>query len=367
MRETHLRTITNPGTRSFDLPAGWSARVPGEADIPAVAKLWADGKRAVAGTAAQDLRAVTRDIIGIASWGQRQLVIIDDQGTVQAWAAVRDRTVGRCDVRINVNLELDDELENRIASGVLAWVDDVGGLLAERRRAETSQLGVDIDERDTEMAGWLRAAGYEMVRTWLQMSRPVGAHESDPTTVVPPRPGVSVRPVAMNSNGLPKAFDVQSLHQILEESFEDHFNSYRESFQDFIIRSRRDPTASWDDWWLAQVDLDGHQHLAGAVVTSEILATENAAAGTYIDYIGVHRIARGRGLAKSLLAQIIADAAQRGRDRVDLEVDADSPTGADGLYTSMGWQTRRRTQTWHRMVPALTVETATELEVTAEG
>ncbi len=360
-----MRTITNPGTRAFDLPDGWSARVPGEEDIPAVAKLWADGKRAVAGTAAQDLGEVTRDIIGIPSWSQRQLVIVDDRGAVQAWAAVRDRTAGRCDVRINVNLELDDELENRIAGGVLAWVDDVGGLLAERRGAEESQLGVDIDERDTEMAGWLRAAGYAMVRTWLQMSRPVEPSESDPTVVLPPRPGVSVRPVAMNSNGLPRAGDVQALHQILEESFEDHFNSYRESFQDFIMRSRRDPTASWDDWWLAQVDLDGTPHLAGAVVTSEIPAGGGAGAGTYIDYIGVHRIARGRGLAKSLLAQIIADAAERGRDRVALEVDADSPTGADGLYASMGWQTRRRTQTWHRTVPALTVETATELEVPA--
>ena len=47
--------------------------------------------------------------------------------------------------------------------------------------------------------------------------------------------------------------------------------------------------------------------------------------------------ARGRGVAKGLLRTIIADAAARGRDRVGLEVDADSPTGAAGLYTSMGW------------------------------
>ena len=33
-----------------------------------------------------------------------------------------------------------------------------------------------------------------------------------------------------------------------------------------------------------------------------------------------------------------------------LEVDADSPTGADGLYESMGWVTRYRTESWHRDV-----------------
>jgi ribosomal protein S18 acetylase RimI-like enzyme len=61
--------------------------------------------------------------------------------------------------------------------------------------------------------------------------------------------------------------------------------------------------------------------------------------------------ARGRGVAKGLLRTIIADAAARGRDRVGLEVDADSPTGAAGLYTSMDWKTKYVTESWHRDVP----------------
>jgi hypothetical protein len=40
----------------------------------------------------------------------------------------------------------------------------------------------------------------------------------------------------------------------------------------------------------------------------------------------------------------------RGRDRIGLEVDADSPTGADGLSTSMGWFTSPVTESWHRTV-----------------
>jgi len=61
-------------------------------------------------------------------------------------------------------------------------------------------------------------------------------------------------------------------------------------------------------------------------------------------------LARGRGVAKGLLHTIIADAAARGRDRVGLEVDADSPTGADGLYVAMGWGTKYTTESWHRDV-----------------
>ncbi|WP_341926976.1 GNAT family N-acetyltransferase, partial [Nocardioides psychrotolerans] len=72
--------------------------------------------------------------------------------------------------------------------------------------------------------------------------------------------------------------------------------------------------------------------------------------GSYVSYLGVLETARGRGVAKGLLHTIIADAASRDRDRVGLEVDADSSTGADGLYVAMGWKTKYVTQSWHRDV-----------------
>ena len=78
----------------------------------------------------------------------------------------------------------------------------------------------------------------------------------------------------------------------------------------------------------------------------------SGAPGTYVDYIGVHRRARGRGVAKALLSTVVADAARRGRDRISLEVDADSPTGAADLYRSLGWETSYVTESWHKDVPA---------------
>jgi hypothetical protein len=36
---------------------------------------------------------------------------------------------------------------------------------------------------------------------------------------------------------------------------------------------------------------------------------------------------------------------------VGLEVDADSPTGADALYESLGWTTSYVTESWHRKIP----------------
>ena len=80
--------------------------------------------------------------------------------------------------------------------------------------------------------------------------------------------------------------------------------------------------------------------------------TRPAPRARYVDYIGVNRAARGRGVAKGLLHTVLADAAERGRDRVGLEVDADSPTSADGLYRSMGWATDYVTESWFQDVVA---------------
>jgi ribosomal protein S18 acetylase RimI-like enzyme len=90
---------------------------------------------------------------------------------------------------------------------------------------------------------------------------------------------------------------------------------------------------------------------AGALVAAVTEGSDGGADGSYVEYIGVLQDARGRGVATSLLRTVIADAAARGRDRVGLEVDADSPTGADGLYVSLGWTTSYVTESWHRDVP----------------
>ena len=163
---------------------------------------------------------------------------------------------------------------------------------------------------------------------------------------------VARRAARKHGNGLPVAEDVQTVHQMLEESFADHFNSYRESFAEFVQRLREDPWHRWDHWWIATIDLDGVRVPGGALISSVSPPSAAGELGSYVDYIGVHRRARGRGVAKALLHTVIADAARRGRTRVGLEVDADSPTGADGLYTSLGWRTDHTTESWHRYVDA---------------
>lgn len=340
-----------------------ASRVPMEPDVEPVAALLGAAQDAVDPDAAPiDLDDLRSRMVGLRSWSRRQVVIVPTEadGTARAdaapiaWIALEDRARGRTDLQSVI--APDAPAREALSAALIAWAVEVGGSFARHRGVDSTQLSIDIDERDADRAAQLAAGGLEKVRTWLHMRRGVLAQEAD--SLPGPRPGVRVRPVHLHPSGLPVAQDVRSVHRMLEESFADHFSSYRESFAEFSQRLVESPEeADWDLWWIAEIDHDGDGAWlpAGGLVASTRPAHEtrhgSVGEGTYLDYLGVHRSARGHGVAKALLRAAIADAARRGRDHVDLEVDADSPTSADGLYRSMGWETFERTQSWHLDVP----------------
>lgn len=329
------------------LPVGWLVREPVLSDVDDLAGLLARHQQAALGSASVDPEAVSIEAAGVGSWTRRQLVVIDESGRLQAWARVHDRAAGRSVVAVDVDPGCHEE---ELAAGLFRWAEGAALAIAQQRQLTTTVMDSGAYAGDARQRQWLSNAGYEHVRTWLQMSRPVSRAEAEPDALPPLRSGVVVRPVAEHENGLPVAADLQIVHQILEESFVDHFASYQESFPEFVQRLREDPGHRWDHWWIATVDIDGAEVPAGAVVSTVLPADAGGQYGSYVDYIGVHRRARGRGVAKALLYTVIADAARRGRHRVGLEVDADSPTNADALYASMGWESRYRTESWHRVV-----------------
>ena len=331
------------------LPAGWSARVPGDADVGALVGLRSAVRRA-GSSAPVDVDTVVATVVGPASWTRRQLVVADPDGRLVAWVVVHDRAAGRTEVEVLVLPGTPGE--ERVAAALYGWADRAGAVVAALRRVPQTQLDASVGADDERQRSWLTAAGYHCVRTWLQMSRPVRPEEAGAGALPAPRPGVHVRRVREHENGLPTAEDLQQVHLILEQSFADHFNSYREGFAEFVVRLQEDPWHRWDHWWIADVDVDGARLPGGALISSVSPPDAEGAYGSYVDYIGVHRRARGRGVAKALLNTVIADAASRGRNRVRLEVDADSSTNADGLYLSMGWAVERRTESWHRYLDA---------------
>lgn len=330
-------------TLPHDLPSGLTARLPEADDVPALVELVAAHQLSTRGRSSVDQDTVASTVTGTGSWTRRQLVVDSEDGVV-AWASVHDRAAGRTDVDLVVAPGLPGA--DALAAALLRWSASAARLVAQQRELESTQLCCDIHAGDERQQRWLTEAGYGRTRTWLQMRRPV----DDAPELPEPREDVRVRPVAKHDDGMPVAADLQVVHQMLEESFADHFNSYRESFAEFVQRLREDPGHRWDHWWVAEV-ADGETWVPGGALVGSVLGPDSTGAhGSYVDYIGVHRDARGRGVAKALLHTVIRDAHDRGRNRVSLEVDADSPTGADELYSSMGWRTSYRTESWHGQV-----------------
>jgi mycothiol synthase len=320
---------------------------PTATDAAEVAALLADHELRGKGSSSADEESVLTTLTGVGSWTRRQVLVREREGgRLVAWLSVHDRAAGRTLVDCIVAHDLDDELADPLAEQLLAAAERYAGDIAAMRALPWTVLDSGAYEADDRQQRFLAAAAYDKVRTWLQMSRPVRRDESEQEP--PLREGVVVRRVEQHADGLPVAQDLQAVHRVLEESFADHFSSYRESFPEFVMRLREDPGHRWDHWWLATIESGAGVLPAGALVSSVIGPDASGREGSYVDYIGVHRRARGRGVAKALLHTVIADAARRGRGRVGLEVDADSPTGADGLYASLGWETVYRTQSWHK-------------------
>jgi GNAT superfamily N-acetyltransferase len=328
------------------LPDGWTARIPGEDDLPALVALRGADHAPYTGDSRVDEAAVASEVAGQASWTRRQLVVSRGDARPRGWLSVQDRAAGR--TMVSLYLERDTPDAGDVAAALYTWADDQGRAIASLRGLHSTRMDASPFAGDEVQKGWLATAGYECRRTWLHMTRPV-----EPSELLPPlREGVTVRRVGTHDNGVPVAQDLQVVHRMLEESFQDHFNSYRESFPEFVQRLREDPGHRWDHWWLASVTEDDDEVPAGAIVCSVLGPDATGAEGSYVDYIGVNRAARGRGVAKGLLHTVIADAAERGRNRVGLEVDADSPTRADELYVSLGWVTDYATESWFKDVAA---------------
>lgn len=331
------------------VPPGWQARAPLPGDLADLIVLRGVDQKSFTGSSSVDAALVESEAIGPASWTRHQAVVVDTEGRIRAWVVVHDRAAGRTMVALYIDRTLTPpDLRSELAAASYAWAAEQGLQFAQLRGRTGTRLDASPYAEDLEQRDWLGRAGYDCRRRWLNMTRPVVPGEDLP----PVRAGVTIRPVERHPSGLPVAEDLQTVHRMLEESFQDHFNSYRESFPEFTQRLREDPSHRWDHWWLAFVDDPEHPDApplpAGAVVCSVLGANASGAEGTYVEYIGVNRLARGRGVAKGLLYTVIGDAADRGRDRVGLEVDADSPTNADQLYRSMGWETDYLTESWFR-------------------
>ena len=331
------------------LPHGWQAgSIDGgdPTEVERLTELLRAHERAGRGWASGSEDDVLVEVQGLAM--RENVVLRDEAGVIRAWGSVHDRAEGRMLLVHIVDQTLPAAVAGACSDLLFAWAHGQAERLGAERGRTVQQIDTGAFADDERQHGWLEAAGFSKVRTWWQMSRSVVGEEAE--LVTDParweRDGVVFRRVERQGDGMPDVADLRAVHDVIEGAFTDHFNSAGETFHEFLHRLREDPGHRWDHWWLAEMD-----GVAAGALVGTVSEGGSGPDGSYVAYLGVLASARGRGVAKGLLHTIIADAAVHGRDRVGLEVDADSPTGADGLYVAMGWGTKYVTESWHKDVP----------------
>jgi GNAT superfamily N-acetyltransferase len=131
------------------------------------------------------------------------------------------------------------------------------------------------------------------------------------------------------------------------------FEAHEEAFDDHWGAQPRD----YDKWMslalhsvnfrpaLSRVAFDGDQ-IAGYVLSYR----DNDPSRIYIGQVGTRRPWRRKGLASALMAEVIEASRQAGYAHVCLGVDADSPTGAVGVYERAGFAPEHRFVAYRRPI-----------------
>ena len=126
----------------------------------------------------------------------------------------------------------------------------------------------------------------------------------------------------------------KALYEAHMEAFVDHWGYQRRPYEPWATMTVRSASFRSD---LSRVALDGGE-IAGYLLSYDDASPDRF----YIGQVGTRRAWRRRGLAGALLTEALSAGAVAGKGVVALGVDADSPTGAVGVYERAGFDVEVR-------------------------
>ena len=163
----------------------------------------------------------------------------------------------------------------------------------------------------------LERRGYEIVRYFNQMKRPI------------PGPTVAGLEASEVRIVIPTDEMSEPLRAVHNLAFEDHWGSAHTTRE------------IWAEHWHAASGRLGMSSVAvnhAGEPLAYALCGQHSDGILYVNIVGTHPHARGRGLARACLSNSIALASADGSyDTLELHVDSASPTGATRLYEGLGF------------------------------
>ncbi|ATG55581.1 GNAT family N-acetyltransferase [Brachybacterium ginsengisoli] len=262
-------------------------------------------------------------------------VVVDVHDSVDRDGRVRCQLMGGVD---------PDHRRQGLGAELLAWSEERAAELAAQRHPERGEAVFRISggrdpepgaAADAPLTGGadvrplLDARGYRRVRSWLIMVRELPGAPIDV-----PAPG-GVRIIAPSDD-------------LREPTREAHLAAFADHWGSAPI-----PEDRWSTFWflhtarreLSTVALD-----ADGTVLAYALTTEDRPGVLHVTLVGTRPEARGRGLARAVIARTLAAGAVAGFGSAELEVDAESLTGATRLYDALGFEQEHVYATYEKPV-----------------
>ena len=307
-------------TTASSPPAGYRLRRPTVGDAPAVADL----KRAVDLARHGESDVTPAEIIE--EWALPRLVRYEDLWLVETRSG---ELAGYAMVWMEnpPNVFVSDQTvhpghRGRGLSELLLELCEARAAHAAGSATDTApaNLGVWTDENDAARRALYERRGFRFARTFLRLD--IDLAEASPAPVWPA--GIAVR-------GFRRQRDEAAVHAAADEAFRDHWRPDTMDLDEWLAFRFERPDLDLDLWWVAW---DGEE------VAGSLLAFESPLGG-YIDSLSVRRPWRGRGLGRALLLEAFAELRRRDLPRAYLGVDSENPTGAMGLYESVGMRPKR--------------------------
>ena len=246
---------------------------------------------------------------------QRDVRLLEDDGRLVGYVDVdpigEDPVRWWCDLRVH-----PDEAIEATAPVLVEWAES---------RAQNGILRVWSLAGDERRIAALEGLGFARSRLSYRMKIELGETEPE----VPAWPdGISVRTFADG--------DERAVYEAHRETWRDSWEPTVESYE------------VWAHWYWERTDFDPSlwflacdgDDIAGYSLCRPHEANPEIG---WVQLLGVRRPWRRRGLGEALLRHSFREFHRRGFRRVDLGVDAESPTGATRLYGRAGMQAYRVT------------------------
>jgi ribosomal protein S18 acetylase RimI-like enzyme len=193
------------------------------------------------------------------------------------------------------------------------------------------EVHVAVSAADADALRLYRRFGLDPVRYWFDMVAPTGTAP------------VIAAPDGLTITGYRAGLDLD-LHAAHVEAFADHWGNQARDYAGWRALAVDNETFAPE---LSRIALDGGE------IAGYVLAYDDAdPSRVYLGQVGVRRPWRRRGLAAAMLARVLGASAEAGRSGASLSVDADSPTGAVGVYERVGFAVQSRGVTYASHLPA---------------